>query len=58
MEEYLATFEQLAYRSEVMFDTFFHECFISGLKDDIWAHVLMDYLKIFLEATHRTKEEQ
>jgi hypothetical protein len=35
MEEFIATFEQLDFRTEGMSDTFFWECFISGLKDEI-----------------------
>jgi hypothetical protein len=42
LEEFIAIFEHLAFRTEGMSDAFFRECFISGLKDDICAHVLMD----------------
>jgi hypothetical protein len=41
-----------------MSDAFFWECFISGLKDEIWAHVLMDRLESWVEATKRVKEAQ
>jgi hypothetical protein len=37
---------------------FFYECFISGLKDEIHAHVLMDFPQILVEATKRAKEAQ
>jgi hypothetical protein len=35
VEEFIAAFEQLSFRTEGMSDTFFQECFISGLKDEI-----------------------
>ena len=41
-----------------MSDAFFQECFISGLKDEIWAHVLMAWPKSWVEATKRDKEAQ
>jgi hypothetical protein len=41
VEDFIVAFECLAFRTKGMSDAFFRECFISGLKDDIWAHVLM-----------------
>jgi hypothetical protein len=41
-----------------MSDAFFRECFINGLKDDIWAHVLMTWPQIWVEATKKDKESQ
>jgi hypothetical protein len=41
-----------------MFDAFFRECFINGLKDEIWAHVLMARPESWVEATKRAKEAQ
>jgi hypothetical protein len=41
VEEFIVSFERLDFRTEGMFDAFFRECFISGLKDAIHAHVLM-----------------
>jgi hypothetical protein len=41
-----------------MSDAFFREHFISGLKDEIWAHVLMDRPESWVEATKRDKEAQ
>jgi hypothetical protein len=41
-----------------MSDTFFRECFISGLKYEIYAHVLMDLTQCWVEATKRDKEAQ
>jgi hypothetical protein len=37
---------------------FSRECFISGLKDDIHAHVLMARPQSWVDATKRDKEEQ
>ena len=42
MEDFIASFERLDFRTDGMSDAFFQECFISGLKDEIHAHVLMD----------------
>jgi hypothetical protein len=41
VEDFIASFECLALRIEGMSNAFFRECFISGLKDEIRAHVLM-----------------
>jgi len=41
VEEFIASFEQLDFRTESMTCDFFRECFISGHKDEIHAHVLM-----------------
>jgi hypothetical protein len=41
-----------------MSDAFFRECFISGLKDEIHAHVLMARPQSWVEATKRAKEAQ
>jgi hypothetical protein len=41
-----------------MTDAFFRECFISGLKEEIQAHVLMDRPSSWVEATKKYKEEQ
>jgi hypothetical protein len=37
---------------------FFRECFISDLKDQICAHVLMDRPQSWVDATKRDKEAQ
>jgi hypothetical protein len=58
VEDFIATFERLAFRTESMSDAFFRECFISGLKDKIWAHVLMAQPQSWVEDTKRAKEEQ
>jgi hypothetical protein len=58
VEFFIAAFERLAFHTEGMFDVFFLECFISGLKDETCAHVLMLRPQIWVDATKRAKEEQ
>jgi hypothetical protein len=58
MEDFIVSFERLDFRTEGMFDVFFQECFISGLKDEIHAHVLMSCPQSWVEATKRAKEAQ
>jgi hypothetical protein len=58
VEDFIASFERLDFRTEGMSDAFFRECFISGLKDEIRAHVLMAHPQIWVEATKRAKEAQ
>jgi hypothetical protein len=41
MEDFITAFERLDFRTEGIYDEFFQECFISSLKDEIHAHVLM-----------------
>jgi len=52
------SFERLTFRTEGMSDAFFRECFISGLKDEICAHVLMARPQSWVDATKRVKEAQ
>ena len=58
MEYFIVAFEHLAFRTKGMSDAFFREFFISGLKDEICAHVLMARPQNWLEATQWAKEEQ
>jgi hypothetical protein len=58
VEDFIAAFECLAFRTEGMSDAFFRECFIIDLKDEIRAHVLMDRPQSWVEATKRAKEAQ
>jgi hypothetical protein len=58
IEDFIATFERLDFRTEGMIDPFFRECFISGLKDENWSHVLMAQPFSWVEATKRAKEAQ
>jgi hypothetical protein len=52
------TFEQLAIRTEGLFDEFYLECFISGLKEAIKAHVNMDHPIIWLQACQLSREAE
>jgi hypothetical protein len=58
VEYFIVSFERLAFRTEGMSDAFFRACFISGLKDEICAHVLMAQPRSWVEATKRAKEAQ
>jgi hypothetical protein len=58
VEEFIVAFECLDFRAEGMSDAIFQECFISGLKDEIRAHVLMAQPESWVEATKSTKEAQ
>ena len=58
VEDFIASFERLDFCTEGMSDAFFWECFISGLKDDICAHVLMDRPQIWVDTTKIDKEAQ
>ena len=58
MEDFITTFERLDFCTEGLSDAFFRECFISGLKDEICAHVLMAWPQSWVEATKRAKESQ
>jgi hypothetical protein len=55
MEGFIIAFECLAFRIEGMSDAFLRECFISILKNEIRAHVLMARPKSWVEATKRDK---
>jgi hypothetical protein len=58
LEDFIVSFEHLAFRTEGMPVAFFRECFINGFKDEIWAHVLMDRPESWVEATKIDKEAQ
>jgi len=58
VEDFIAAFEHLYFRTEGMSDAFFRECFIIGLKDEICAHVLMAHPQTWLEVTQCAKEAQ
>jgi hypothetical protein len=55
VEDFIAAFERLAFRTEGMTDAFFRECFISGLKEEVRAHVLMARPTTWVEATKKAK---
>jgi hypothetical protein len=56
VEDFIAAFDQLAFRTKGMSDAFFRECFISGLKDDIRAHVLMAWPQSWVDALKEIKK--
>jgi hypothetical protein len=58
VEDFITAFECLDFRTEGMSVAFFRECFSSGLKDEIRAHVLMARPQNWVEATKRDKEAQ
>jgi hypothetical protein len=51
MEDFIDSFERLDFCTEGMSDDFFQECFISSLKDEICAHVLMAQPQIWVDAS-------
>jgi hypothetical protein len=53
VEDFIATFEHLDFRTEGMTDSFFRERFI---KEEIRAHVLMARPSSWVEATKKAKE--
>jgi hypothetical protein len=58
VEDFIVDFECLDFRKKGMSDAFFLDCFISGLKDEIWAHVLMARPQNWVEGTKGEKEAQ
>jgi hypothetical protein len=58
VEDIIDAFECLYFRTDGMNDAFFRECFISGLKDEIRAHVLMARPSSWVQATKKYKEAQ
>jgi hypothetical protein len=57
-EDFIVSFEHVDFRIEGMTDAFFREFFISGLKEEIQAHVLMARPVSWVEATKKDKEAQ
>jgi hypothetical protein len=49
-------FEQLAIYTEGLSDEFYLECFISGIKEAIKAHVNMHHPTIWLQACQLSRE--
>jgi hypothetical protein len=58
VKDFIAAFEHLDFQTEGMTDAFFRECFISGLKEEIRAHVLMAQPMNWVEDTKKDKEAQ
>eukprot|EP00253_Pinus_taeda_P025585 PITA_25585 len=50
VDEYITAFEALAFRTRGLSDVFYTECFISGLKEAIKAHVQLHQPPTWLEA--------
>jgi hypothetical protein len=55
VENFIAAFKRLDFPTEGMTDAFFRECFISGLKNEIRAHVLMARPSSWVEAAKKDK---
>ena len=53
VEYFIAAFEHPSFRTEGMSDAFFQEFFISGLKEEIQAHVLMVRPTTWVEDTKK-----
>jgi hypothetical protein len=58
VEDFITAFEHSDFITKGMSNAFFREFFISSLKDEICAHVLMERPQTCLEATQRAKEAQ
>lgn len=56
MQEYIKAFEALAFCTGGLADEFYLECFISGLKDTIQAHVRLQHLVSWLAACKIARE--
>eukprot|EP00253_Pinus_taeda_P002482 PITA_02482 len=50
VDEYITTFEALAFRTRGLSDVFYTECFISSLKEAIKAHVQLHHPPTWMEA--------
>ena len=50
VNEYITSFESLAFRTRGLHDEFYVECFVSGLKEAIQAHVQLHHLISWLHA--------
>jgi hypothetical protein len=58
MEYFISSFEHLDFQMEGMTYDLLRDCFISGLKDEINAQVIMARPQTWLEATKHSKEAQ
>ena len=52
VKEFITSFEQLAIRTKNLSDEFYTECFISGIKEAIQAHVQGHHPLNCMEAFH------
>jgi len=55
---FISAFEMLTICTENLNDSFYKECFISGLKEEIQAYVRMHHSTTWLEATQRALEAE
>jgi hypothetical protein len=55
---FIAAFEQLAIRTECLSDELYLECFISGLKEEICAHVCMHHPITWLQNCKLALEDE
>jgi hypothetical protein len=53
VQEYIATFEKLAIHTKNLVEDFYTECFISGLKEPIRAHVQGNHPPTWTQACHQ-----
>jgi hypothetical protein len=58
VSDFIKTFEQLDIITEGLSNEFYLECFISGLKEAIKAHVSMHHPTTWLQACRLAKEEK
>ena len=56
--EFITAFEQLAIHTNGLVDPFYKECFISGVKEAIQAHVWGNHPLNWLEACQRALEAE
>jgi hypothetical protein len=58
MTDFITSFEQLGICTEGLSDDLYLECFISGLKDTIKAHVYMHHQVTWLQACQLAREAE
>eukprot|EP00253_Pinus_taeda_P036412 PITA_36412 len=56
LNEYIASFEALAFRTGGLHDEFYVECFVSGLKEAIQAHIRLHHPSSWLHACRIARE--
>ena len=56
VDEYITAFEALAFRTGGLQDEFYTECFVSGLKEAIQAHVRLHHPSSWLHACRIARE--
>jgi len=56
VNKYITAFEALAFRTRGLHDQFYLECFVSGLKEAIQAHVWLQHPTSWLDACNIARE--